>query len=165
VQWLPINSGREATAALMSHPQVGLVLATGGRAMVKAAYRSGTPAIGVGPGNAPVLISLRAGAAAAEEMREFCREQIAHLNIQATALGLWMHQIGGFDQEQARDSFAIPDGYEPATWIAIGELGDHALLPAALREREQAPRTRKPLRVFVFGGCWGQPAPLPGLDI
>ena len=44
----------------MSHPQVGLVLATGGRAMVKAAYTSGTPAIGVGPGNAPVLISVDA---------------------------------------------------------------------------------------------------------
>jgi acyl-CoA reductase-like NAD-dependent aldehyde dehydrogenase len=41
----------------MRHPHVGLVLATGGTAMVKAAYRSGTPAIGVGPGNAPVLIS------------------------------------------------------------------------------------------------------------
>jgi acetaldehyde dehydrogenase/alcohol dehydrogenase len=41
----------------MRHPQVGLVLATGGPAMVKAAYSSGTPAIGVGPGNAPVLIS------------------------------------------------------------------------------------------------------------
>jgi acyl-CoA reductase-like NAD-dependent aldehyde dehydrogenase len=41
----------------MSHPDVGLVLATGGRGMVKAAYRSGTPAIGVGPGNAPALIA------------------------------------------------------------------------------------------------------------
>jgi acyl-CoA reductase-like NAD-dependent aldehyde dehydrogenase len=41
----------------MSHRHVGLVLATGGRSMVKAAYRSGTPAIGVGPGNAPALIS------------------------------------------------------------------------------------------------------------
>ena len=41
----------------MSHPRVGLLLATGGQAMVQAAYRSGTPAIGVGPGNAPALIS------------------------------------------------------------------------------------------------------------
>ena len=48
-----------ATAALMSHRHVGLVLATGGRAMVQAAYRSGKPAIGVGPGNAPVLITRR----------------------------------------------------------------------------------------------------------
>ncbi len=57
VQWLGGGSSRGTTAALMSHPGVGLVLATGGQAMVKAAYSSGTPAIGVGPGNAPVLIS------------------------------------------------------------------------------------------------------------
>jgi acyl-CoA reductase-like NAD-dependent aldehyde dehydrogenase len=57
VQWVPSGSGRGTTIALMRHPQVGLVLATGGADMVKAAYRSGTPAIGVGPGNAPVLIS------------------------------------------------------------------------------------------------------------
>jgi fatty-acyl-CoA synthase len=56
VQW-PDRSSREITAALMSHSNVGLVLATGGQEMVRAAYRSGTPAIGVGPGNAPALIS------------------------------------------------------------------------------------------------------------
>ena len=57
VQWLGTGSAREATIALMSHRHVALVLATGGKAMVQAAYRSGKPAIGVGPGNAPVLIS------------------------------------------------------------------------------------------------------------
>jgi acyl-CoA reductase-like NAD-dependent aldehyde dehydrogenase len=57
VQWVRSDSSHQITAALMSHPDVGLVLATGGSAMVKASYRSGTPAIGVGPGNAPTLIS------------------------------------------------------------------------------------------------------------
>ncbi len=57
VQWTGIGSSRQTTAALMSHRHVGLVLATGGHAMVQAAYRSGKPAIGVGPGNAPALIS------------------------------------------------------------------------------------------------------------
>ena len=57
VQWMPSGGSRQTTTALMGHRQVGLVLATGGRAMVKAAYSSGRPAIGVGPGNAPVLIS------------------------------------------------------------------------------------------------------------
>ncbi|MBO0469274.1 aldehyde dehydrogenase family protein [Enterococcus sp. DIV0242_7C1] len=46
----------EATGALMKHPDVSLILATGGKAMVQAAYSSGNPAIGVGPGNVPVLI-------------------------------------------------------------------------------------------------------------
>ncbi len=46
----------EATTALLHHPKVSLILATGGSAMVKAAYASGTPALGVGPGNVPAFI-------------------------------------------------------------------------------------------------------------
>ena len=46
----------EATDALMKHPDVSLILATGGSAMVRAAYSSGTPALGVGPGNVPAFI-------------------------------------------------------------------------------------------------------------
>ncbi|HLY40022.1 MAG TPA: bifunctional acetaldehyde-CoA/alcohol dehydrogenase [Terracidiphilus sp.] len=46
----------ELSNALMSHPSVKLILATGGPGMVHAAYSSGTPAIGVGPGNTPVVI-------------------------------------------------------------------------------------------------------------
>lgn len=46
----------EATSALMNHPKVAVVLATGGGAMVKAAYSTGKPALGVGPGNTPAYI-------------------------------------------------------------------------------------------------------------
>ena len=46
----------EATNALLSHRDVGMILATGGEAMVRAAYSSGNPAIGVGPGNGPAFI-------------------------------------------------------------------------------------------------------------
>ena len=46
----------QATDTLMKHPDVALILATGGSAMVRAAYSSGTPAIGVGPGNGPAFI-------------------------------------------------------------------------------------------------------------
>lgn len=46
----------EATDGLMKHDDVKLILATGGSAMVKAAYSSGTPALGVGPGNVPVFV-------------------------------------------------------------------------------------------------------------
>jgi acyl-CoA reductase-like NAD-dependent aldehyde dehydrogenase len=56
VQWVKPGLSRKKTDILMRHPQVSLVLATGGASMVKAAYRSGTPTIGVGPGNAPALI-------------------------------------------------------------------------------------------------------------
>ncbi|MGE4548853.1 MAG: acetaldehyde dehydrogenase (acetylating) [Intestinibacillus sp.] len=46
----------QATDILMRHPDTSLILATGGSAMVRAAYSSGTPAIGVGPGNGPAYI-------------------------------------------------------------------------------------------------------------
>lgn len=55
IQWIHQPS-IEATSALMNHPQVNLVLATGGPSMVKAAYSTGKPAMGVGPGNAPAYI-------------------------------------------------------------------------------------------------------------
>jgi acyl-CoA reductase-like NAD-dependent aldehyde dehydrogenase len=51
----------------MSHPGVALILATGGAGMVKAAYSSGTPALGVGPGNAPVYVAADADPDAAAE--------------------------------------------------------------------------------------------------
>ncbi|MFC2043894.1 aldehyde dehydrogenase family protein [Chloroflexota bacterium] len=56
VQSIRQRSSRQKTMMFMNHPQISLILATGGTSMVKAAYSSGTPAIGVGSGNAPVLI-------------------------------------------------------------------------------------------------------------
>jgi acetaldehyde dehydrogenase (acetylating) len=50
------NPTKEGTDTLMRHPRMNLILATGGNAMVHAAYSSGTPAIGVGPGNGPAYI-------------------------------------------------------------------------------------------------------------
>ena len=55
IQWIEAPS-IEATNALMNHPGVALVLATGGAGMVKAAYSTGKPALGVGPGNVPCYI-------------------------------------------------------------------------------------------------------------
>jgi acyl-CoA reductase-like NAD-dependent aldehyde dehydrogenase len=55
IQWIE-NPSVEATNALMTHPDVSIIVATGGGAMVKAAYSSGHPALGVGPGGVPVFI-------------------------------------------------------------------------------------------------------------
>jgi acyl-CoA reductase-like NAD-dependent aldehyde dehydrogenase len=57
VQWIKGRTNRRKTQRFMSHKDVGLILATGGPSMVKAAYSSGTPAIGVGAGNAPAYIA------------------------------------------------------------------------------------------------------------
>ncbi len=55
VQWIEAPSV-EATNKLMNHPNVSLILATGGSGMVKSAYSAGKPALGVGPGNVPCYI-------------------------------------------------------------------------------------------------------------
>ncbi len=55
IQWLPMKS-MYATSALMNHPGIATILATGGNAMVKAAYSCGKPALGVGAGNVPAYV-------------------------------------------------------------------------------------------------------------
>ena len=55
IQWTE-HSTKENTRRLMSDKRLALILATGGKSLVNAAYSSGTPALGVGPGNVPVLI-------------------------------------------------------------------------------------------------------------
>ena len=59
IQWIEPPS-MDATSALMNHPGVSTILATGGNAMVKAAYSCGKPALGVGAGNAPAYIETTA---------------------------------------------------------------------------------------------------------
>ncbi len=85
-------------------------------------------------------------------------QAVANLALQATALGLEIHQMAGIDPEKARQIFGIPEGYEAVAGIALGYPGDPASLPDQMRERELAPRERKPLDAFVFTGRWGQPS-------
>jgi nitroreductase len=87
----------------------------------------------------------------------------AHLALQATALGLTTHQMAGFYVEAARERFAVPAGWEPVSVIALGYPGDPESLTEILRQRETAPRKRKPLEAFVFSGAWGHPAPIARL--
>ncbi len=88
----------------------------------------------------------------------------ANLCIQATALGLQVHQMAGFDAEKARTSFAIPQGFDPVAAFVIGYPGDPATLPEKLREREMAPRSRKSLAECVFTGRWGRTSPVLGIS-
>jgi nitroreductase len=83
----------------------------------------------------------------------------ALLSVEATARGLAVHQMAGFDAEKARQVFAIPPGWEPIAALAIGYPGDPASLPSPLKDRELAPRTRKPIAEFVMAGQWGHTAP------
>lgn len=87
-------------------------------------------------------------------------QAMAHLSVQAAALDLSVHQMAGFSQERIKELFGIPEEYMPVTVSAVGLQGDHERLPEPLREREQTPRSRKPLTSFIFGGTWGEPSPL-----
>lgn len=86
---------------------------------------------------------------------------VQNLVLQATALGLVVHQMAGFDVEGARESLAIPAEHEPVAMIAIGAPGNPDELPDMLREREHAPRQRKPLPELAFAGTFGTPLELP----
>jgi len=82
----------------------------------------------------------------------------ALLSMEATAHGLAVHQMAGFDPDKAREVFGIPAGWEAIAAIAIGYPGDPASLPQPLKDREMAPRTRKPIAEFVLAGHWGHTA-------
>jgi nitroreductase len=83
----------------------------------------------------------------------------ANLAIEATADGLQIHQMAGLLPEKARQTFAIPEGYEAVAGIALGYPGDASSLSAQLKDRENAPRSRKSVDSFVFTGSWGNTSP------
>lgn len=82
----------------------------------------------------------------------------ANLAAQAAALGLFVHQMAGFDVDKAKQTYGIPEDYDPVAAIAIGYLGDPAALSEKLQQREAAPRTRRPLNETVFSGQWERSA-------
>jgi nitroreductase len=77
----------------------------------------------------------------------------ANLAIEATALGLHAHFMGGFDVQRARAEFHIPDDFDPGAAFAIGYIDEAAVKPV---------RTRKGLEEIVFSGDWGVPAKIIG---
>jgi nitroreductase len=77
------------------------------------------------------------------------------LCVEATARGLYVHQMIGILPDKARQVFRIPDGVQALTGLAIGYVADPSTLPENLKGRDLAPRTRKKLAEFVFGGEWG----------
>ena len=69
-------------------------------------------------------------------------------------MGLYVHQMAGFNSEKAKELFNIPDGYEPVTAIAIGYLGSKDELPEEFIKSETAERNRKSLAEFTFESKW-----------
>ena len=82
----------------------------------------------------------------------------AFLTLEATSLDLFVHPMAGILPAQVREAYALPDGVEPVTALALGYLGDPDTLPENLRARELQPGKRKPIGDFVFRGAWGRRA-------
>lgn len=80
---------------------------------------------------------------------------LGNLILQATSMGLYVHLMAGFDPDRARSKFLIPAQFEPVVAGAIGYLGDPEELPGPLRQKELAPRERRPLSEIVYTGEWG----------
>ncbi len=80
-----------------------------------------------------------------------------NLCLQASSMGLMVHQMGGFNADKARETFAIPDQYTAMAMLAVGYEGDANNLPDELKTRELAERKRKPLGELFFEGAWGTP--------
>ena len=74
----------------------------------------------------------------------------ANLILEATALGLHGHFMGGFDRAKATEAFQLPETLQPTVMIALGYLGEADLLEEPFLSREKAARQRKPLAEFAF---------------
>lgn len=79
------------------------------------------------------------------------------LCLQATSMGLATHQMGGFDGEKARAAFGIPEQIEMMSMLAVGYAADADTLSDELKERELAPRKRRPLGELFYDGVWNHP--------
>jgi nitroreductase len=90
---------------------------------------------------------------------------MAQLSLQATAMGLFVHQMAGVDLDKVAEVYGPPENFKPYTAAAVGYGGDPESLPEDwMREAEQADRTRKDRTELVFTETFGTPHPVMKLD-
>ncbi|MGB5440555.1 MAG: nitroreductase family protein [Gammaproteobacteria bacterium] len=82
----------------------------------------------------------------------------AGMMLQAAALDLYMHAMGGILPEKAAELYRVPDDFQVATGIALGYLGDPDSLAEPMKTTELEARVRKPLEEIVFASSWEKPA-------
>ena len=80
-------------------------------------------------------------------------QAVAHLTVQAQHDGFHTHQMCGFDGARLAEVFGLHDRLEVVSITAVGKVGDASTLPEPLREREVAPRSRKPLEELVIAAA------------
>jgi nitroreductase len=99
-----------------------------------------------------------------EEANATCEHDLglaaATLSLEATARGIFVHQMSGIEPERIREAYAIPDDVTPLTALALGYCAAPSAVPERYRDRQHRARERDPLASFVFGARWGRPSPL-----
>jgi nitroreductase len=146
--WSYIVATREEPAEF---ERVLACLVEGNQAWARAA-----PVLAIGCASLLFALNGKPNAAAAHDLGLAS----GNLCLEATARGLFVHQMIGILPEKARTVFNVPDGVQPLTGIAIGYAADPNTMPDKLKERDLAPRKRKAVTEFVFGGAWGKASSL-----
>ncbi len=77
---------------------------------------------------------------------------VGNLLIQATYMDLHVHQMGGYDEEKAKETLVIPTRYEPMAMMAIGYKGDISQLPEEMHDREKKKKPRMEISKFLVQG-------------
>jgi len=177
---LTSGGDRARTAQFMRHPDVSLILATGGSCMVKEAYSSGTPTIGVGPGNAPAWICADADVDNAANMvassKSFDNGIICgsenHLIVDSAAYdpfvrGLQSAGAAVLDPTEAK--VLTESVFDPATGSLrrelVGKTASEILARAGLWRKEPVRIVVAPLPHSATDGPWGQEKLAPILPL
>ena len=80
---------------------------------------------------------------------------VGQLGVQATSMGLGIHQLGGFDPVKTRQAFGIPEDLDLVTVIVLGWPGQPEALPEHLQQRERTRSQRRELAELVHYGRYG----------
>ncbi len=84
-----------------------------------------------------------------------CGAATAQMAVEASAQGMQMHGMAGYDADAARSALGIPADHEPVTAWTLGFPGEASLLPEKLAEREVAPRARRDAATTFYAGRFG----------
>lgn len=83
---------------------------------------------------------------------------VSNLLLQAFAMDIYVHQMGGYSVEKVKNHFNLNDDMEPVAMMGVGYLGNGDSLPAELFKRDEKRRTRKSLKEFAFKNTLSDPA-------
>jgi hypothetical protein len=115
------------------------------------AWAKNAPVLALGCTSLQFKLNAKPNAAAQHDLGQAS----ASLTFEATICGVFVHQMIGILPDKVRELYHVPESVLPLTGLAIGYVADPNTLPDAIKPRDLAPRTRKPLTEFVFSGEWG----------